>query len=700
VSDTPKEMALEMKWADAHRVQVVLINGDKTLHSDYCDPRSSLSRKKAIDRLVEKFPALNGDDIESELLQLSRSGPPNDETKVLSAVEADPPPWTDEVDGSELLDLIASLLRRFLILPAHAAEACALWIVHTYVFRCFEYTPRLLVNSPDKRCGKSRLMRLLHALCRRPLSCESITAAALFRSIEAYEPTLFLDEADTYLSGRHVNEDLRGVLNAGHQRGGKVIKCVGDNAEPTAFNCFAPVAIALIGKPPGTVEDRSIPVQMRRKTPGERVEKFLPGHSLRMQHIEIAQMCVRWAADNGTALARSQPSTPSGMDDRAADCWFALFAIADQAGGRWPHLAREVAVALMGGRDGSESPGVQLLGDMKQIFVANSADRMSSAGIVAELVKLEDRPWPEYRNDRPITQNQLARLLRPFGVAPRSIRLENGSTPKGYFKTDLEEVWARYLSQDPEGTSARAATPPQPCDANDLRQPGAATVDDGVAAENERNCLPDKGCGGVAVPAGGAPRDTDTYRRHELEQLVRAMAGELDSLNGAAPFRGAELRQFYFDLVQLHGTTVALADAPRDTSSTCSVRCHRSRGLSHERSRDTRVVRRPPEQIRCMADGEETMTEQTFRIRTWIKGSDADLCDGLIGFLSFFVGDLIVDNVTLRRTLDGRYGLSWPARTDRHGRKHHSVRPISDEARVRIEKQVLAELAEREEFVP
>src|SRR5262249_17219481 len=81
--------------------------------------------------------------------------------------------------------------------------------------------------------------------------------------------------------------------------------------------------------------------------------------------------------------------------------------------------------------------------------------------------------------------------------------------------------------------------------------------------------------------------------------------------------------------------------------------------------------------------------EQTFRIRSWVKAGDADQRDGLIGFLSLFVGDLIVDNVTLRRTLAGRYSLSWPARTDRLGRKNALVRPVDRRTRERIEREVL-----------
>ena len=91
------------------------------------------------------------------------------------------------------------------------------------------------------------------------------------------------------------------------------------------------------------------------------------------------------------------------------------------------------------------------------------------------------------------------------------------------------------------------------------------------------------------------------------------------------------------------------------------------------------------------------MAEQ-IRVRSWIRGSGEDARSGLVGYLSFFIGDLIIDNVALRRTLDGRYALSWPSRTDKHGRKHPSVRPISDDVRCRIEKQIFAELAEREDL--
>src|SRR5262249_17330189 len=192
-----------------------------------------------------------------------------------------PAPADEPVDGASLLDEVVQLTCRYVVLPAHAAVTVALWILHTYVYERFTYTPRLIATSPVKRSGKSLLLRLLEALTSRPLGCENISAAALFRSIESFKPTLLLDEADTYLAGEHVNEDLRGCVNAGFRKGGCVLRCVGDDSEPRAFNVFAPLALGMIGMPRDTIEDRSIVIRMRRKTKAERVDRLPAGRLLR-----------------------------------------------------------------------------------------------------------------------------------------------------------------------------------------------------------------------------------------------------------------------------------------------------------------------------------------------------------------------------------------------------------------------------------
>jgi DNA-binding cell septation regulator SpoVG len=77
------------------------------------------------------------------------------------------------------------------------------------------------------------------------------------------------------------------------------------------------------------------------------------------------------------------------------------------------------------------------------------------------------------------------------------------------------------------------------------------------------------------------------------------------------------------------------------------------------------------------------------RLRTWTKGSDDDVRSGLLGFISIFMGDVIVDGITVRKTADGRITLSYPERRDRLGRRHPIVRPVDDAARKTIERAIL-----------
>ena len=94
------------------------------------------------------------------------------------------------------------------------------------------------------------------------------------------------------------------------------------------------------------------------------------------------------------------------------------------------------------------------------------------------------------------------------------------------------------------------------------------------------------------------------------------------------------------------------------------------------------------------------MTAPDLRVRTWVRASMAENNTGLLGFLSVFYGSLILDGIALRRTAYGKYTLSFPARTDRDGRKHSYIRPESDAMRQEIERELLRQLGEREDFEP
>ncbi|MDE2058616.1 MAG: bifunctional DNA primase/polymerase [candidate division NC10 bacterium] len=237
---------------------------------------------------------------------------------------AGPEPWPESVDGAALLEEIESTLTRFVILPRGAATAIALWVLHAYCLAAFAVTPILAVVSATMRCGKSTLLNLLSGLLPKALPVANITPAALFRCIEQFTPSLLIDEGDTFLT---MSEELRGVLNAGHTRTAGVVRTVGEEFEPRIFKVFCPKVLAMIGKPPGTIEDRSIVIPMKRKTSGEQAQRF------RLKQLEaLAPLCqksARWALDHIEELRDADPAVPDSLNDRAADNWRPLLAIAD-----------------------------------------------------------------------------------------------------------------------------------------------------------------------------------------------------------------------------------------------------------------------------------------------------------------------------------------------------------------------------------
>ena len=163
-----------------------------------------------------------------------------------------------------MLEDICQILSRFIFLPKGADLAVALWVLHTYTFETAENSPILVLSSPDKRCGKTVTLEILNGLVLKPLSTSNVTSAALFRTVEKYQPTLLIDEGDTFIRR---SDELRGILNSGHRKAvAYVIRTVGDDYEPRQFSTWCPKAIALIDRLPDTVEDRSVVIPMTRKS--------------------------------------------------------------------------------------------------------------------------------------------------------------------------------------------------------------------------------------------------------------------------------------------------------------------------------------------------------------------------------------------------------------------------------------------------
>lgn len=224
-----------------------------------------------------------------------------------------PEPWSDPVDGGELLSELSGVFMRYAVLPEYGEIVLALWSVHTYTLDAAETSPILAIESPEKRCGKTVVMGLLTKITARPAPASNISPAAIFRVIEEWRPTLLIDEADSFMRD---NEEIRGVVNSGHTRPtAYVIRCTGEDHKPARFSTWGAKVIALIGKLAGTIQDRSIVIMMRRKTRGERIERMRSDRD-KAVFLEIRRKCVQFAVDSIENLRKDDPHVPVELNDR------------------------------------------------------------------------------------------------------------------------------------------------------------------------------------------------------------------------------------------------------------------------------------------------------------------------------------------------------------------------------------------------
>jgi hypothetical protein len=281
----------------------------------------------------------------------SSAGPAGDSGSGRSIEYAAVEPWSEPVVGAELLAEIADAIGAYVIMDGRQRDAVALWTVYAHAHDLRDYAPLLIVVSPMKRCGKTKLQETLARLIPKPQPMTNVTAALLPRLIEIHHPTLLIDEFDALAnSDKEMAEGLRGVLNSSFNRHGavvlKLVPMPGGGWEARQFSIWSPACIAGIGLKniPDTVRDRSLIVRLARKLTGERVKRLRgkDGGELTVLRRKIA----RWVDDRERALRTSEPEELGELNDRQVDAWEPLFAIAEAAGGDWPRRAHAAAAAL------------------------------------------------------------------------------------------------------------------------------------------------------------------------------------------------------------------------------------------------------------------------------------------------------------------------------------------------------------------
>ena len=283
----------------------------------------------------------------------------------------------------------------------------------------------------------------MEGTCHAPLITVNASPAAVYRAIGSdIPPTLLVDEADTIFGGKNAeaNEDLRGLLNAGHQRNRPAIRWDNATRSLETIPTFAMAALAGIGAMPDTIEDRAVVIRMRRRAPGETVAPFRHRRD-RPALTNLAAELARWLGAHLAELERAEPVMP--LEDRAADTWEPLIAVADLAAGEWPALARHAAVVLTADRDQAAdlSDRIRLLADCRTAF--GDADALPTTTLVTRLRSDPEAPWcdhgpagitpkrlggPAGRLRHPVRQHPVPRADRPSeGLLPGRLHRRMGA---------------------------------------------------------------------------------------------------------------------------------------------------------------------------------------------------------------------------------------------------------------------------------
>jgi hypothetical protein len=362
---------------------------------------------------------------------------------------------------ANLLDETKNFLERFIAYPTpESAVAHVLWIVHTHLIDVLENTPRLAFLSPEPGSGKSRAMELTEALVPRAVLTVNSTPAYVFRKIsgdDAGLPTLLQDEADAVFSKKDGNEDLRGLYNSGYRRGATAGRAVmrGKEIFTEEFPSFCAVALAGLNQLPDTLMTRSIIINMKRRRPDQVIEPY----RRRVNGGDALDLLSRLAVLGEGIRAEIEdawPVLPESIQDRDADIWEPLIAIADAVGGEWPTMARETAVAMVAStKDKPATLGIKLLSDLRIIFTER--ERLSTHELLDVLIKLELSPWANVKGE-PIDSRFLARLLTKYDIETGKTFKINGHPLRGYERSQFFDAWARYLP----ATTSENAQPTQP----------------------------------------------------------------------------------------------------------------------------------------------------------------------------------------------------------------------------------------------
>jgi putative DNA primase/helicase len=376
-------------------------------------------------------------------------------------------PHPAPVNVADLLNDIEATIKKHVILGDHAAAALTVWVLHTWTFELRDIVAYVAIESPEKRCGKTTLLSVLAAMAHKPLIASNVTVGALFRAIDTCRPTLFIDEADTFLAGNGI---MRGIINSGNTwRTAYVLRLtkskpnpVGEhgtrpypravpdsepstiNSQPSSdtglkkYSCWCPKVIAMIGQAPDTIADRSIVVPMSRKLVTETCAPLAE-----LNTTEIKSKCARFTLDTAQFITEAGKIRGEGLNDRAADTFDPLYVIARLAGGGWEQKLHAAARALSSTALSNNS-GSELLLDIFSIFIQSGRERILIRDLAFTLREGGHGLKSFALKYSSINEHRISEILRSYGIKTTPVR-DGKEVGRGYGLAQFEQAIGRYV---------------------------------------------------------------------------------------------------------------------------------------------------------------------------------------------------------------------------------------------------------------
>ncbi|WP_161491302.1 DUF3631 domain-containing protein [Bradyrhizobium neotropicale] len=164
--------------------------------------------------------------------------------------------------------------------------------------------------------------------------------------------------------------------------------------------------------------------------------------------LALGRKLIDWAKSVSDQAKEIEPEMPDCLNDREQDKWEPLFIVGRLAGNGWEDKIRKAAIELsLVDKDIEPASFSELL--LKDIYSVFNDDleelrQIRTTELLEKLNSIDESPWSTFNYGRPLDGRGLARVLKPHQIKPKTIRFE-GTPDKGYYKSDFEEAWERYL---------------------------------------------------------------------------------------------------------------------------------------------------------------------------------------------------------------------------------------------------------------